>query len=543
MTFMKIKNIVYQLAGLAFATCPLAIVGCADWDDHYEGTDDAAGAGNVTLWQQMKADSRLTDFCEVLENTKVFRQHKKTPVSYAELFDGGQAFTVVAPVNGTFDKDELIRLTQTNSGDSVVEKSFVMNHVSRSLSSVTAAQSKMLLLNSKHVEMEGNGISGVDLLDKNVHAKNGILHVSEQPLPFVRNIYENVCDLDEFSDIGDFLRVYDEDYFDADASVSSGIVEGVPVYVDSVIIERNKMLSVIGLINDEDSTYWMVAPTRDGWNKAWEMAKQYYRYDSKVLKSDSIQHYWTNRALLDDAIFTMTTQESVTDSLKSVQYNKLEPKYHVFYKPFEQGGILSNATKVECSNGILYKTAEWPFTPESTFFTELRSEGEDQSLITVSKDCNYTTRRMSADSISEGAYLDIVALKATSNWTMTYRVNNTLSAKYDVCAVILPKSVADKVNPDLRPCKFKATINYVDELGNKKTFNCGNTQFKNDPLKVDTVVLAENFEFPACNFDQQDIKISVQLTCSILPRENSEYNREMYLDCIYLRPRTSKSEE
>lgn len=541
---MKINNIIYKLTGLAMAVCPLAIAGCSDWDDHYDGAaGGASGAGNVTLWQQMKSDPMLGDFCEVLENTKVFRHHKKTPVSYAELLDGGQAFTVVAPVNGTFDKEALIEQTKTNSGDSIVEKSFVMNHISRTLCSLTEKESSMLLMNSKHVSLEGGKIAGVDLYEKNMPVKNGVLHVSKEPLPFVRSLYEYVCDVEEFRSIGDFLRVYDEDYFNADASVSSGIVDGVPVYVDSVIIERNRMLEMIGSINDEDSTYWMVAPSTEGWNRAWEATSKYFRYDKKVLKADSIQHYWTNRALLDDAIFSMTIQESVNDSLKSVQYSRYEPEYHVFYKPFEPGGILSTATPEECSNGVIYKTQEWPFTPEQTFFIEVMSEGENQSLITADKDCKYTNRRLSADSISEGGYIDIVPLKTTSNWTMTYRVNNTLSAKYDVCAVLLPKSVADDVNPDLRPCKFKAMINYVDTLGNKKTFNCGNKQFISDPLRVDTVVLAENFEFPACNYDQQDIKISVQLTCSILARENSQYNREMYLDCIYLRPRTSKSEE
>ena len=57
------------------------------------------------------------------------------------------------------------------------------------------------------------------------------------------------------------------------------------------------------------------------------------------------------------------------------------------------------------------------------------------------------------------------------------------------------------------------------------------------PLRVDTVVLAEAFQFPACNYDQNDIKVTVKLQCSILARETSRYAREMYLDCIYLRPR------
>ena len=132
---------------------------------------------------------------------------------------------------------------------------------------------------------------------------------------------------------------------------------------------------------------------------------------------------------------------------------------------------------------------------------------------------------------------------ATSNWDITFRVNNTLSGAYDICAVVLPKSVSNQVNPDLKPNKFKAYVNYVDEAGEDKTFNCGNVEFSNDPERVDTIVLAESFHFPACNYDQSDIKVSVRLLCSITTRQTAQYSREMYLDCIYLRPRTSKSEE
>ena len=109
--------------------------------------------------------------------------------------------------------------------------------------------------------------------------------------------------------------------------------------------------------------------------------------------------------------------------------------------------------------------------------------------------------------------------------------------------IVLPKTVVPgQQNPDMKPCKFKATINYVDETGAAKTFNCNNTQFQTNPEKVDTVVLAEAFHFPTCNYDQSSIKVSVKIQCSILARETSKFAREMYLDCIYLRPRTSKSE-
>jgi hypothetical protein len=513
----------------------LLAAGCSDWNDHYDGVVSAGS--NATLWQQMEQRPELSDFREVLQHTKVFRSHKKTPVSYAELLDRGQSFTVMAPVNGTFNKDSLIALTATNQGDSVVEKFFVLNHLSRSTSSDVAAEKKITLLNTKHITMGKGKVGGVAISDANIHAKNGILHVMEGQLPYRYNLYEAMTDIDEFSQIGNFMRLYDEDYFDEFNSVSSGLVEGIPVYVDSVVIERNRLLERIGLLAAEDSAYWMVVPAAEGWNKAYAEAKSHFVYAKTVSKRDSIQQYWANRALLDDAIFNTTMQLSPRDSVTSEQYSKMRPEYHVFYKPFDSGGIFSTVQNtIECSNGLLYQTPEWPFTPEETYFRELKSEGEYTGLITYYDKCTYNSRTHAADSVSENAYLVIVPQTSTSNWEMTFRVDNTLSGLYDVCAVVLPKAVSGTVAPDLRPCKFKATINYIDTLGRSQSFPCGNTQFVSDPERVDTVVLAKAFAFPACNYATDDIKVTVKLTCSILPRETSKYAREMYLDCIYLRP-------
>ena len=518
-------------------------IACTEWNDHYEDFGNVGGGSSQTLWEQLKSNNSLSDFCEVLTQTKVFRMHKKTPTSYADLLNSGQSFTVVAPVNGTFNKDSLLQLVQTAQGDSVVERFFVFNHISRSLNSIDKEEKSMLLLNKKHVTMTDNAIEGVRITTANQHAKNGVLHIAERPLPYERSLYETLSDIPEFSNIGRILRQYEEDYFDASQSVSSGIIEGVPIYVDSVVIERNRMLQQIGLIDAEDSLYWVIAPTTAGWQKAWDEASQYFKYDETVLKRDSLQTHWTTRALLDDAIFNITDQRTLTDSLVSVQYlqnrnlSSRKPVYHVFKDPFGANGILHNATKVNCSNCILYKTDESPFTPEQTYLRELWSEGEHTQLIINEKECSYNVRRTAADSISEGGYLQIIPAKATSNWDLTYRINNTLSGTYDICAVILPRSVMDVNAVNGKPCKFKATITYVDETGAEKTYNCENTQFKSNPEQVDTIVLAEAFQLPVCNYNQNDIKVSVKIQCSILARETSSYSREMFLDCIYLKPR------
>ena len=532
----------YIMAGSVCCCMTAVLTGCAEWNDHYEGEGEAVGS-NLTLWQQLQANPQLSDFCEVLKETKMFRMHKKTPVSYADLLDGGQSFTVVAPVNGTFDKAQLLQLVQTNQGDSIVEKSFVQNHIARSLSSMQNEPSMVRLLNSKRADFTNGKILDVTLNAQNVHAKNGVLHVAAEPLPYRRSIYENFCDDDNFKVIGNLLRSFEEDYFDADASVYNGIVEGERIYVDSVVIERNRILEKIGYLNREDSTYWVVAPTEAGWQRAYDEAVNYFVFDAKVQRSDSLQRLYTTRALLDDAVFNMTLQKAPKDSLISVQYDRHYPQWHRSYKPFEPGGILHGAQAINCSNGIIYQQQEWPFTPEETYFKELWSEAESTALIVEEKDCNYNGRRAEADSISEGAYLRIMPTSSTANWQLTFRVNNTLSGTYDVCAIVLPKTIVDPETASLKPTKFKAAINYVDEKGNAQTYDCGNTVFQSDPERVDTIVLAEAFRFPTCNYGQTDIKASVKLTCSISGRETSRFSREMYLDCIYLRPRTSKTEK
>jgi hypothetical protein len=127
---------------------------------------------------------------------------------------------------------------------------------------------------------------------------------------------------------------------------------------------------------------------------------------------------------------------------------------------------------------------------------------------------------------------------------MTFKLDNTLAGTYDVCVVVLPQTVYDPNKTTLKPCQFQAEINYVDENGNEQKFDCGNKQkFKTRPEVVDTVVVAEDFKFPVCNYGQTNNKITIKLRCSILAKDTPNYSREMLLDCIYLRPKKMKSEE
>lgn len=538
----KIKK--RQLLGLSFIICHLsfsaALLSCSDWDGHYEDQLSQTGS-EQTLWQAMRQRSELSDFCEVLQQTKVYKHHKKTSVSYADLLDGVQAFTVLAPVNGTFNKDSLLSLVSTNRGDSMVERSFVGNHLSYNLGSSVSTPTELFLLNSKRMTIENNQVLGVPITEANVHVKGGVLHVLQNTVPYRYNLYEAMISDPRYAAIGEQFASYEDDEFLPTQSVEGDMVDGEQIYSDSVFRERNLLLERIGQLAAEDSSYIFVVPEAQEWQRVWDEAMSYFRFDPTMEDADSLQRLWANHKLLEDAVFSRTILYSPADSLINYSYDKKYPQYHVFRKPFEPGGILYGTEAKDYSNGTLYTTSKWPYTPEMTYHRELRSEGEHSGLIVGYDLCTYSSRTVVADSVSENGYLVITPRSSTSNWNVSFKVENTLSGAYDICAVILPQTVYDP-RVSAKSCKFKATVNYVDENGEEQAFNCDNTVFQNDPLRVDTVVLAENFVFPTCNYGETNLKVSVNIACFMMARENAQFSREMYLDCIYLRPRKSVKE-
>ena len=117
---MITDNIKHYLLALCVGCGSAAsFTACSEWDEHYEDPVTQANS-SLTLWQTIQQHPELSDFSEVLSNTMLLKQHKKTDVSYADMLNGSQSFTVFAPVNGSFDKDALISQLATDSGDSAV---------------------------------------------------------------------------------------------------------------------------------------------------------------------------------------------------------------------------------------------------------------------------------------------------------------------------------------------------------------------------------------------------------------------------------------
>lgn len=572
---MNIKNIKHKLHKLSYllVTLPLAggvasgvLSSCSDWSDHYEDGNGVTGS-NTTLWEEIQNDPQLSDFAEVLSAIRITRQNKATTTSYAENLMGGRAYTLLAPVNGTFDKNALIQQAMmSNSGDSAVEKSFAMNHILNSPYSIggTKDGQKLLLLNKKYAVFSGNKVNNINIRQSNIHCKNGIMHILEEPLPYSYNIYEALTNLPQFKDAaGAVLKKYNIQEFDEAATKAGnteiGQEEGLTIYADSVMREVNKMVDALARLKDIDSVYYVTVPSAEGWNKAWQEAKDAFKYPAPVVeKADSLQEYYAYRALMDDAIYSMTTVNGKqNDSIVSVKYNSknwdFDPRLHVFQKPYEAGGVLNGAEKViDCANGKIFQMKEWSLDATKTYHKFIEVEGESYESYRLSlPDSKFTVDPVKytpkyevttagGDSISKGRFIILSpnALYSTNNWNTTIRIPNTLSATYDVKIVLLPVSVKSS-SEKARPVKFKAILNWIDENGNTVSEKI-NEEFKSDPYKVDTITIKEDWELPACSYNMTNNGIGLTLETTVGSRETGKFTRNMYLDAIVLTPKPRK---
>ena len=536
---MKSLRHIQSFAGvLLLAAVSHGMVSCSDtWDDHYDATQ---GNGTSSLLQLVESNPQLSDFRALLDMTHIYRNHR-TPVTYADLLDGDQTLTVWAPVNGTFNFDSLRAACQTAYGDSTVGQHFVQNHIAHNLynmNSQTADEVKML--NDKYLPLSPTAIGGatVEAGRYNLPATNGLLHVIDREAAYTYNIYEGLTSLGEFAHLGTFLSKYEKKELDEDRSIVAGIEDGNKIYSDSVMVKRNDLFRTLGEIMAEDSTYAMLVPDSKAWQEAYGEAKQYFNF-AGVEKGDSIGEYWTNVALMSDLIINRNRQRSEQDSIFTTAYSAYNWPYHVYYRPFEPGGLMDPANisdSLLCSNGYIYRLRQWPFTAEELYFHPITTQGEWDSSRKEYTYCTFNNRAAIGDTISNNEYVDIVA-QNNRDWTVTYEINNTLSGTYNVYAVILPKTVYLANSRDFKPNKFYGSITYIDEQGEKQTvpFGNANNTFSNDPYRADSVLMGQ-CTLPVCNYQQPDATVTLTLNCSVRTNEAARYSREMFLDCIYFEP-------
>ncbi len=587
------NNLKYILLAPVFG---LTLAACQDsWDDHYDQYPDTT-FGNISLYEAIQKDNSLSDFCKVLDATKMFANSKMTVTTYKELLSSDQVFTVWAPKNGTFDVDSLLKMCQTQNGDSLVESQFVMNHIARYSHADNGKMAVVTTLNRKYLHIDNHKVgNNVAILDgkSNQTAINGVLHTIEKPIDFEYNMYEKLLNMEHYSHIGKFFKSYHIDRFNESSSLATGAnEEGKTEYIDSVFYTDNMLLRWFGPIHSEDSTYWMVMPVAELWDSLYKEAKPYFdfsNYSTDSIKNDSISELYVHDGILYDFLYNANKwrqpyPEFYVRSTNYYQVTYPEIQYSEYFYPFEPGGIFNLPGTVidTCSNGIIYNVTSWPFPKQITYSLPIKVEAEEirgerwrlydsGANPKKTKPFNPQSKMLAADSISHG-YLDITAAVASDKYWVEYEIPNVLSGAYDIYCVLLPKTVDENMDMTFPgnklPNKFTAEITYtgrdrqeyiidsktrgvLDEskpsnydLSDKNApyiMECNldptktTRTFVNDPMRVDTVKLC-TFKFPTCNYAQTTVTTRIRINNAMESKDARTANSNMFLDCILLIP-------
>ncbi len=527
-----------------------------DWDNHYGNGSSDEGC---SLWQTIKNDGELNNFAAVLEAT-----------GYKAALDGSQVFTVFAPSDSQFSeaqRDSVIDLYKQEVAAGVSDKrnaaikEFVKNHIALynySVSSVT--NDSIVMMNGKYGMLKTDSFRGRNFLSSNVKASNGILFKMSGISNYTPNVYEYIGRDADLDSLTSYIYGYSIDEFDASQSVPGEIVNGKTQYLDSVTVLRNKLLTnwMDANIDEEDSTYWMIAPVNQVWDSLLTEYANYYQYDAKVEGRDSLMYNFPRRAIVQGSAFsrTLNPDDALQDSAMSTNsvpysrrralYGSYDKKYYQYDRPYDAGGVFDGAEEIVCSNGKVFKTSTWNIDKKSTFYREIVMEGE--STYFIDSVYSISTREPSYGSVASynpyynkvsNNYFAILAPSGNSNYKALIQVMDVLSnVPYDVYVVAVPAVAGDTlVAQDQRvPTIFRATVSYHLATGEEDSFDSVD-KLTTDATKVDSVFVG-TYTFPTCSYNLEEAQVKILIEGRVSNRQvtSGTHTKTLRVDCVVLKP-------
>lgn len=548
---MKIKNIIKVQAAAAIAVvAALCCTSCNDdWNEHY----DAGSVDSGTLWSAISAQSNVSNFANVVK-----------ACGYDAVLNGSQTFSVFAPTNDVFSSaqaDSLIavfnaqKAAGVKSDDNTVVRQFLQNHIALYNHPVSSlSNDSVTMMNGKYEVLTPNAIGSSNLLTTNALYSNGVLFTVGKQISYFPNVYEYLG-LDAQTDsVYQFLTSFNKYEINESKSVPGDIVDGHTVYLDSVMNVSNVLFNQLGLLNSEDSTYWMIAPTNAEWTRMVEEYTPYFNYDAKVKQRDSLQFVNSRLAILGGTVFsrTINPDEAFRDSAVSTSANSymvrrmldLDP-YYVYYRPFDNGGVFSGTESVVCSNGEVRKAANFGVSKFKSFMQTIKVEAEsvrNQDSIVYAVDPltvrEVTTDNPFYDKVSGNSFVEIIPETAGSRPEVYFSIPGVMAnIPYDVYAVFVPVLAYDTlaVEEATRPNLIRSSFWYNDKNGAGASTKFMGAQ-PTDPSKVDTLLLAKDFVFPTCSYGLTDPQVRVQLISRVSASQTATHTNTIRLDCIILKP-------
>jgi hypothetical protein len=520
----------YGISIFALLALMIMLGSCSDeWDTHYYA--QASNKSKLNLFEYVSGRSDLTMFTKMLEST-----------GYDSIISKAGTFTVWAPTD-----DALKSITAEQLSDSTFVLQIVKNHIARFSYTTSGISSKPIKMLDNKLFILAKGLNGYTFggkqiiqTESDIATANGIVHVMSDYLPYRLNIWEYIHKMDGLDSIRTYLDSLTVMSIDSAASYKNNN------FVSYVYKYTNKALIRLAALNTEDSIYSAILPNNAAWIEAYNRILPYYNTSAKDggVKTQIANTKWT---LIQDLFFRgKITPPTGLDSLFSTNRNGFVNSDRLF----------ANTQPTELSNGLGYVTDQLRSTATESWHKEIRMEAEDAfngGRIIVNYAPSIESSLGTGFKISKGSYLKLTPTGTTSTANVTFKIPNTLSAKYDIYCVFVPPTILDTA--DVKPSKVKFTLGYKNSAGNQTVAYVDENHlvqskanlaaiFTTNPLATqpEEMLIASGFQFPFTNLIDPNDPNPVASTTVLVKIDNAAAptdataNRKLLIDCIILKP-------
>ena len=319
------KGIKKYLGAFMMGTALVAVPSCTDtWTEHYV-TEDAYTA-TESLWELLESREDLSKFCAIAGKANFYRDETHPAYTiegndtvyytFKDVLNANAPITLWAPTNEALSEEEWQKFEAMAENDGYnLQQQFIGNHIALYRKSMTKKGTETLrLINNKFavINYDESKLHKAQVVEKNIGARNGLLHILDSQNEFLFNLYEYIKFSGEVETFSEYLVKRDTVYFAEEASIEGLPDEnGNPTYVDSVYFQDNLMFNRSSYkpsgmsadaedawmndikmfhaqLNTEDSAFVMVVPTDIAWQNITEKLQPLYNYVTTYPRMDKV---------------------------------------------------------------------------------------------------------------------------------------------------------------------------------------------------------------------------------------------------------------
>ena len=487
----------------------LGMVACTD--DHYDIVEPGETA-KKTIWQNIQENDNLSDFAAVLSATSYLKNDMDFPtasakMSYADYLNSPQSLTVWAPINGSFDVEEMLLKLESikakysedpkaaTKEEYIFASQFLGQHIARFNHESQGEDKRVRMLNAKYIVYDASAktFDGIALLDDEatLTSSNGTLHLLSTASVYAYNVFDFLSSTSELSKINSVFtdKEFDITSFSPGMSTEGALnSDGKMEYVDSVYTNYNTLLNMANAqLKNEDSVYVAVFPTDEAFDDALAVVKSMFNYkngtyknykgtgkweDSETLKSgynfDSLAELNAKKLLFSSMFFSpsimgkdmnLSDSEAIinyclyNDSVKTTNGKTIYSKKTADGKnPFFLGDNNEDVEPIKVSNGYVFAVNRYNLDPAYSFI-----ERRETGVTTIGAVTNGYAKSWSLgaddknDSIADRFDVkNFMRYELTQKGDLKFQVElpSLKSGKYKIYALLVPTAAHNGIELD-----------------------------------------------------------------------------------------------